>query len=193
VLLAQHGQLIVAAVTVLSFREVNDTLGREVGDELLEEVAQRLTQACPDGTVGRVGGARFAVAYPADAIGGDPEHFGLILRSRVEGTAQLGPVGTHVRLSVGVVQAPEHGGSGATLLRRAETAMYSARHVGGGPVLWAPAYEVEGNRRLAVVMALREALTAGELGSPTSRRSPPQVTRSPGSRPSRGGGTRRSA
>jgi EAL domain-containing protein (putative c-di-GMP-specific phosphodiesterase class I) len=42
--------------------------------------------------------------------------------------------------------------------------MSSARHVGGGPVLWAPAYEVQGNRRLAVVMALREALTGGALG-----------------------------
>jgi EAL domain-containing protein (putative c-di-GMP-specific phosphodiesterase class I) len=42
--------------------------------------------------------------------------------------------------------------------------MHSARHVGGGPVLWAPAYEVLGNRRLAVVLALREALSAGALG-----------------------------
>ena len=49
------------------------------------------------------------------------------------------------------------------LLRRAETAMHSARDVGGGPVLWAPAYEVLGNRRLAVVLALREALSSGAL------------------------------
>jgi EAL domain-containing protein (putative c-di-GMP-specific phosphodiesterase class I) len=42
--------------------------------------------------------------------------------------------------------------------------MYSARHVGGGPVMWEPAYEVLGNRRLAVVMALREALAVGAIG-----------------------------
>ncbi len=162
-LLERHGQVVLAAVAVLSFREVNDTLGRELGDELLVEVARRLTAAYPDGVVGRVGGARFAVAFAAPEVEGDAEHFGLSLRSRVEGTAQLGAVGTHVRLAVGVVNAPEHGATGATLLRRAETAMYSARHVGGGPVLWAPAYEVQSNRRLAVVMALREALASGAI------------------------------
>ena len=162
-LLREHGEMVLAAVTVLSFKEVNDTLGRELGDELLLEVARRLRLACPEATVGRVGGARFAVALPASAVGRDADHFGLTLRSQVEGTAQLGAVGTHVRLSVGVVQAPEHGARAGTLLRRAETAMYSARHVGGGPVMWAPAYEVSGSRRLAVVLALREALSWGAL------------------------------
>jgi EAL domain-containing protein (putative c-di-GMP-specific phosphodiesterase class I) len=104
------------------------------------------------------------VALPSAAVGGDPEHFGLSLRSQVEGTAQLGAVGTHLRLSVGLASAPEHGTSGAVLLQRAETAMHSARDAGGGPVLWAPAYEVQGSRRLAVVLALREALTSGALG-----------------------------
>jgi len=163
-LLDEHGQVVLAAVAVLSFKEVNETLGRELGDELLLEVARRLRLAYPDAVVGRVGGARFAVALPACAVAGDPEHFGLTLRSQIEGTAQLGAVGTHVRLSVGLAQAPEHGGQAAALLQRAETAMHSARHVGGGPVLWAPAYEVLGNRRLAVVLALREALSSGALG-----------------------------
>ena len=162
-LLDEHGRVVLAAVTVLSFKEVNETLGREMGDQLLLEVARRLRTTCPDAVVGRVGGARFAVALPARAVDSEPEHFGLTLRSQVEGTAQLGAVGTHVRLSVGLVQAPEHGSSADTLLQRAETAMHSARHVGGGPVLWAPAYEVLGNRRLAVVLALREALSSGAL------------------------------
>ena len=162
-LLEQDQDVVVAALTVLSFREVNDTLGRELGDQLLLEVSRRLVSACPGAVVGRVGGARFAVALSAAAVGQDPEHFGLSLRALVEGPAQLGAVGTPVRLSVGLVRAPEHGTQAPTLLRRAETAMYGGRHVGGGPVLWEPAYEVLGNRRLAVVMALREALSAGAL------------------------------
>jgi len=163
-LIAEHGQVVVAAVVVESFREVNDTLGREVGDDLLREVARRLPLAYPQGVVGRTGGARFVLAVSADTVGGEPEHYGLALRSRIEGSAQLGAIGTHVRLSVGIVAAPEHGEAGTTLVRRAETAMYSARHVGGGPVMWEPAYEVLGNRRLAVVMALREALSGGAIG-----------------------------
>jgi EAL domain-containing protein (putative c-di-GMP-specific phosphodiesterase class I) len=50
------------------------------------------------------------------------------------------------------------------LLRRAETAMHSAQTVHGGPVMWEPAYEVQGQRRLAVVTALREALHTGAIG-----------------------------
>jgi EAL domain-containing protein (putative c-di-GMP-specific phosphodiesterase class I) len=120
--------------------------------------------AVPGAEVGRIGGGRFAVGVPASHYSGDPELLGLALRAQVEGGAQLGPVGTHVRLSVGCVSGPEHGQDAESLIRRAETAMYSARHAHGGPVLWEPAYEVSGQRRLAVVMALREALASGAIG-----------------------------
>jgi diguanylate cyclase (GGDEF)-like protein len=156
--------VVFAAVAVDSFREVNDTLGHEVGDELLLEVARRLRLSHGDALLGRIGGGRFAIAVPADHVGGDPSMFGLGLRAQVEGGAQLGPVGTHIRLSVGCVRAPDHGSDAATLIRRAETAMYGARHAHGGPVVWEPVYEVEGQRRLAVVMALREALSSGAIG-----------------------------
>jgi len=156
--------LLIVAVAVDSFREVNDTLGHEVGDELLLEVTRRLCLAYPDALVGRIGGGRFLIAAASDSLGNDASMFGLDLRTKVEGGAQLGPVGTHIRLSVGCVCGPEHGDDAATLIRRAETAMYSARYSQGGPVVWEPAYEVEGQRRLAVVMALREALSSGAIG-----------------------------
>ncbi len=163
-MLDEHDGVVLAAVAVDSFREVNDTLGHQVGDDLLREVASRLHATAPTALIGRIGGGRFAVAVPAAVAGGDAGMFGLGLRARVEGGAQLGAVGTHVRLSVGCVLAPEHGTEASTLLRRAETAMYSARLAHGGPVLWEPAYEVQGQRRLAVVMALREALASGAIG-----------------------------
>ncbi len=157
-------RVVVVALAVDSFREVNDTLGHVVGDELLAEVTSRLRRAVPDALVGRIGGGRFGVAVPAGEAGPEPAMFCLGLRAQVEGSAQLGPVGTHVRLSVGCAVAPDAGHDAATLVRRAETAMYSARHAGGGPVVWEPAYEVQGQRKLAVVMALRDALAAGGIG-----------------------------
>ncbi len=156
--------ILVAAVAVDSFREVNDTLGHQVGDELLVEVTRRLSLSHPHAIVGRIGGGRFAVAVQSDEAWGDPSMFGLGIRAQVEGGAQLGAIGTHIRLTVGVASAPEHGRDGATLIRRAETAMYGARHSQGGPVVWEPAYEIAGQRRLAVVMALREALAGGAIG-----------------------------
>lgn len=160
----QGSRVVLAAVAVDSFREVNDTLGHEVGDELLLEVARRIRLNFPEAVIGRIGGGRFAVAAPSERFGNDTAMFGLGLRAQVEGSAQLGPVGTHIKLSVGCVAAPEHGDDAATLIRRAETAMYGARSAHGGPVVWEPVYEIEGQRRLAVVMALREALTSGAIG-----------------------------
>jgi diguanylate cyclase (GGDEF)-like protein len=161
---AESEGVLVATLAVDSFREVNDTLGHQVGDDLLREVTRRLELSFPDALIGRIGGGRFAVAAPAQTLGDDPSMFGLGLRAQVEGGAQLGPIGTHIKLSVGCARGPEHGRDAATLIRRAETAMYSARHANGGPVVWEPAYEVEGQRRLAVVMALREALASGAIG-----------------------------
>jgi diguanylate cyclase (GGDEF)-like protein len=163
-LLSEHGGVLLAAVAVDSFREVNDTLGHQVGDDMLREVAARLDLAVPGALIGRIGGGRFAVATPISVAGSDAALFGLDLRAQVEGAAQLGVVGTHIRLSVGCVRTPDHGTDAPTLLRRAETAMNSARSSHGGPVLWEPAYEVQGQRRLAVVMALREALAVGAIG-----------------------------
>ena len=162
--LKSQAALLVAAVAVDSFREVNDTLGHQVGDDLLVEVTRRLALTHPAALVGRIGGGRFAVVVRADQAGSDPSMFGLGIRAQVEGGAQLGAVGTHIRLSVGVASAPDHGYDAATLIRRAETAMYGARKTQGGPVVWEPAYEVQGQRRLAVVMALREALSGGAIG-----------------------------
>jgi diguanylate cyclase (GGDEF)-like protein len=158
------GSVLLAAVSVESFREVNDTLGHQIGDALLLEVARRLLVSQPGAVVGRIGGGRFAVSVPADSVGDDPEMFGLGIRAQVEGSAQVGPIGTHIRLSVGVVTAPAHGNDASTLLRRAETAMHSASEVHGGPVCWELAYEVKGQRRLAVLTALREALVSGAIG-----------------------------
>jgi diguanylate cyclase (GGDEF)-like protein len=163
-LMAGGRTVVLAALTVDSFREVNDTLGHEVGDALLLETAERLRRTHPGSLIGRIGGGRFTVALPVIEESLSPELFGLGVRALVEGEAEVGPVGTHVRLSVGVAQAPQDGDDAATLLRRAETAMTSARDVHGGPVAWAPAYEVQGQRRLAVVTALREAIATGAVG-----------------------------
>lgn len=160
------GRVVVATLAVETFKEVNETLGRTVGDELLLETARRLREAHSDAVVGRIGGARFAVACRRAST--DEEEgilFGLRLRSLVEGEVRVGVVGTHIRTSVGLAQGPGDGGEASVLLRRAETAMSSARGTGhGGPLSWAPAYEVLGQRRIAIVTALREAVATGAIG-----------------------------
>jgi GGDEF domain-containing protein len=97
VLLNLHPEgVLIATVAVDSFREVNDTLGHQVGDELLIEVTRRLNLSVDDALVGRLGGGRFAVALPSRAAGHDAELFGLGLQVQVE---QIAPLGRSARTS----------------------------------------------------------------------------------------------
>jgi diguanylate cyclase (GGDEF)-like protein len=161
-LVAEGSPLVLATVAVESFREVNDALGHQVGDDLLIEVARRLERSQAGALIGRIGGGRFAVAVPLQPDC-DAAMFGLQLRAEVEGSATVGGTGTHLRLSVGLAVAPDHGTDAGVLLKRAQTAMYSARQAYGGPLLWEPAYEFRGQRRMAVVSALREAIGSGAI------------------------------
>lgn len=163
-LLRQQRSVVVAALSVDSYREVNDTLGHQAGDQLLREVARRLQETTPGAIIGRTGGGRFAVVSEVERTNEDAALFGLALQSRVEGGAKLDAFTTHVRLSVGCARGPEHGADGATLLRRADVAMHSARSSQSGLVLWEAAYELQAQRRLTVVSALREALDEGAIG-----------------------------
>jgi predicted signal transduction protein with EAL and GGDEF domain len=82
-LLENGAGVLVATLAVESFREVNDTLGHQVGDELLMEVTRRLHLTYPDALLGRIGGGRFAVVMQQQAFGGDLSMFGLGIRAQI--------------------------------------------------------------------------------------------------------------
>ena len=178
----------------------NDTLGQEVGDALAPR--GRPAAAC------RVPGTGWSAASAAAASlvavrrrrssAGTPRSSASACGRPSRDPRRSVRSAPHVRLAVGVVVGPAHGASGDHAAAPGRHGDDSARRVGGGPVLWEPAYEVQGTRRLAVVMALREALAVGAIGvvyqpkvdttqrgaSPASRRSPGGPTRRSGrSRP----------
>ena len=95
-LASEREGVLVATCSVDSFREVNDTLGHQVGDDLLREVTRRLLLSYPDALIGRIGGGRFAVAVPAAPLGGDPSMFGLGLRAQTPET-KTAPRGSRFR------------------------------------------------------------------------------------------------
>jgi diguanylate cyclase len=113
------------------FKEVNDTLGHDVGDVLLQEVADRL-QRCIRGSdsVGRFGGDEFAIVIedatlPADAI--------RVAQRIVEGVAEPVLVGEHriqTTASIGIALCPQDGTDATTLLKNADIAMYRAKKYG---------------------------------------------------------------
>jgi diguanylate cyclase (GGDEF)-like protein len=139
------------------FKEVNDTLGHDVGDQLLEQVGQRLRRLEHEETmVARLGGDEFAVLLGTDDV-------------HVEGMVQrimrdfrnpfyLGDVDLDVSASIGIAVAPQDGSSAALLLRRAEVAMYDAKRHLAGVAHYASDRDPYSARRLSLISDLSRAL-----------------------------------
>ena len=110
------------------FKEINDTLGHQVGDELICEVAHRLEEARPAGaTVARLGGDEFAVLLPDIPDLSVAEDVATYLLSVLGKSFSVGGVRLVVQASLGIALAPDHGDDVHTLMRRSDIALYEAK------------------------------------------------------------------
>jgi diguanylate cyclase (GGDEF)-like protein/PAS domain S-box-containing protein len=146
------------------FKEVNDSLGHEVGDRVLVEVAERLRQTVrTTDLVTRLGGDEFAIVVSdlADdaAAGTVAANLIHVLERPVEIDGITVPLGA----SVGIAYAPVHGEDSAVLLQKADVAMYRAKHGGLGWAIYGPADDEDRLSRLALIADLRGALDRGEI------------------------------
>jgi diguanylate cyclase (GGDEF)-like protein len=145
------------------FKEINDTLGHAAGDAVLQEVGARLSAIVPEGAcVARLGGDEFAVVMvDADIHAANR----LAEQIRVALITPLDVIGVTLTVdaSVGIALAPEHGSDIATLLRRADVAMYAAKDGHAGVVIYAPDRDHNSAARLALVADLRAAIADGDL------------------------------
>jgi diguanylate cyclase (GGDEF)-like protein len=145
-----------------SFKEVNDTLGHLLGDQLLCEVAQRLSEAAVGrAVVARLGGDEFALllsGHRDEAMSACSE----VLRSLAE-PFHLDGTAIDLGAAMGLALAPDHGTSPTTLLRRADQAMYGAKQSGSEVVVFDPAGDVPSPARLSLAAALRQVVTNEQL------------------------------
>jgi len=113
------------------FKQVNDTLGHDAGDQLLVEFARRLAAAMRQSdTVCRQGGDEFVVLLPALA---SPAQIRTVVRKVLAIVQQpfvLQGQELHIGLSGGLALFPQHGDSYDVLARHADTAMYAAKRAG---------------------------------------------------------------
>jgi len=140
------------------FKEVNDTLGHQYGDELLRQVAARTAAAVrTTDTVARLSGDEFAVLLPS-ATAAAAEALAQRLLTSLHRSFSLGDVTVDVEASVGIATAPEHADSGEALLRCADIAMYAAKDAKVGALMYRPAMHAEDGSRLLILGDLRRAL-----------------------------------
>jgi diguanylate cyclase (GGDEF)-like protein/PAS domain S-box-containing protein len=113
------------------FKRVNDTLGHEAGDKLLQTVAKRIMASLREtDTVARLGGDEFVILL---ANIDTPEYAGLVIQKVMAQIAlpmTLDEVETHVGSSFGVALYPIDGKDAPTLLRNADSALYEAKAQG---------------------------------------------------------------
>jgi diguanylate cyclase len=153
----------VALIDLDDFKEVNDTLGHEVGDLLLIAVAQRLSGCIRvEDTVARLGGDEFVVVLD----GADPEAADLAARRMMEALRPPVVADGHelpIRASIGIADGAS-GDDASVLLRQADIAMYAAKGIAGTAFLhFEPFMAQHGADNAHLGAELREAIDGGQL------------------------------
>jgi diguanylate cyclase (GGDEF)-like protein len=146
------------------FKEVNDTLGHHVGDQLLQLVAQRIQRVLrPEDLVARLGGDEFALYLPDVGSDRNAAEVAHRVREALVEPFQLEDVLLELEASIGIALYPQHGADVEQLLRRADVAMYLAKEQHTDVEVYDPARDHNSTDRLGLLASLRRALDAGEL------------------------------
>jgi diguanylate cyclase (GGDEF)-like protein len=160
-----RGPVAVLFLDADGFKDVNDTLGHEVGDHLLRELATRLTSRTrAEDTVGRLGGDEFVVLCRDCDVDG-----ALALADRFQSTFeepfQLGARRTRLTVSIGVATAARDEDVRSTdLVRDADLAMYAAKGAGRNRVrVFSPDLRSAVEQKVLVAAELREAIDRDQL------------------------------
>jgi diguanylate cyclase (GGDEF)-like protein len=117
------------------FKLINDSLGHRAGDELLQEVARRLSAVARTAdTVARFGGDEFVLVGSSLADAEDAMQLAARAIEVLRAPVRVAGIDVHVSPSIGIALYPEDGASIEALLAHADAAMYAAKHQGRGSV-----------------------------------------------------------
>ena len=128
----RHNSLLAVAIVDLdNFQSINNSLGHEIGDKVLQSVAQRLSQCLREGdTIARTGSDEFVVSLPDIHSNVNLFQIAKKMLGTISVPIQLEERELHLTASIGIALYPEHGRDEETLLRKADMAMHSAKRLG---------------------------------------------------------------
>ena len=155
-----EAKVLVVAIDIDHFKEINDSLGHAAGDQLLSQVAKRLTfELAEEATLGRLGGDEFAVVQPGVISEGQALWICQRLANALQQPFYLEESSTTVTFSLGI--ALEEGAKTlpSEILRRADVALYVAKNEGRNRLkLYSPDMDESRQQRRALETDLRNAL-----------------------------------
>lgn len=147
------------------FKEVNDTLGHEMGDHLLREIGPRLDQVVSDSgaMVARLGGDEFAVMLPDYREFEHVRALGDAIMHAIRHPFRVRDLDLTVGASMGIALYPEQGETVSALMRCADIAMYQAKRHSRQIEVYRSDLDHYTVRRLALMMEIRGAIDNDEL------------------------------
>lgn len=148
-------RLAVMLIGLDRFRDINDALGRDLGDQLLIQVAERLRRCmCDAHTIASHGGDEFAVVLRG-ATSEETRHWAANILDYLSAPFQLGNKDVFVTTCIGISRFPEDADSAAGLLKHADVAMHTAKKEGRNGYQF---FATEMNARLLERMSLESGL-----------------------------------
>jgi PAS domain S-box-containing protein/diguanylate cyclase (GGDEF)-like protein len=161
---SSNGKLAVVVADIERFRMINDSLGRQAGDELLKQIAGRLALAAGQAEVARAGSDHFAIVLPEMAgrseIGRTVEE---IWRKCLNEPFKLNDTDIRVSMRGGIAVFPSDGTSADSLFRNAEAAWKKAKQSGERYLFHAPEMTARIAENLALENKLRQAVEREEF------------------------------
>jgi diguanylate cyclase (GGDEF)-like protein len=147
------------------FKQINDSHGHEAGDELLRQVAARLTAAVRVADiVARLGGDEFVVLIEGKAAAANAARVGRKIEMACALPFEVGGQRLKTGASIGIALYPEDGANAQVLMKNADTAMYHAKQNGATPVqFFHEELNVREREREQWSLELRKALAANQL------------------------------
>ncbi|HET7722636.1 MAG TPA: EAL domain-containing protein, partial [Acidimicrobiales bacterium] len=158
----QH--LAVLMIDLDRFKEINDSLGHHVGDEVLRQLGPRLaTVVDGDGTVARLGGDEFGLLISPLQDDAQATDVAERVRDDLRRSFLLDNITLHVDASIGIAIAPDHGDAADTLLQRADVAMYEAKRSHEPWQVYSAFRDRHTRDRLELMEDVRDAIGRSEL------------------------------
>jgi diguanylate cyclase (GGDEF)-like protein/PAS domain S-box-containing protein len=147
------------------FKLINDSMGHDAGDQLLQQAAHRLHGSVREtDTVARMGGDEFTIVLSKVRNGKDAAGVAQKILDSFRAPFMLDGQEVYISLSIGISVYPEDGKTVDVLLKNADMAMYRAKSAGGSWYeLWDEALSTQATQRLAIESALHKAVERDEL------------------------------